>query len=913
MSMTQENLQAFLERETVSDFITMEDCAEIDGIVVYFCRNGYRGFAIEVFPSSFAGLNEHETITSALGFDYPANTAVEITFLPSRNIDKIVEKHKEGHSHPKYLTNPEAAKELIEKNGDWVISHRNKSLLSTPLVDARPRNYRTLVTIVIPPLNKDNEEIRDEEIIKYANITKGKLGTLSAQFMEKDDFLSCFNEMISPQKYGEWDMEHDEHTSIYNQFLSSEDEISFNEQDESIIEHHSRNKDTYYTSVLTTKKYPSKFNIIGTQNLFFDISGRSAKNHLSCPYYVSLKIVIEDKEKLKKIQVSKAQANRYQTNLFGDKIKTYFPKIAEVSEESSDIISRLESKGDVVLKSQFSIVISDSNLNKLHENIESLKSDFEKSGWILQQETEIAMMVYFFSLPMVFEPKYKNASKRFATMLKSNNGAIAPLFAASGSMGTPEKGMMTFDRQCQIQFFDNFEKGRTGNNMVIAAGTRSGKTYMVSNKISQDIACGRKVVFVELDETLSEIADALGGEYIRFDEKDSKKCLNFFTDIKILPNGNIDPESLYLIVPLVGLMINWKLDADESQIKDPNVAVMSSYVLKALRAAFSEAGREAGMAEVYTNLDLIYKELKGLGIDDSRLRDAVTSLEPYAIRGGLYYEFFNGKRNVYFSGSNFIGVGLAALKEKGELFSIVLMALTQAIVSEYYDKSKQDIEKLLYIDEAWALLENPIFVMFLVRIWRTINKYNGAGVAISQDIDQYFSSPELEALYNNSTYKIFFKQSEDVVDRMMRDKKLPEDETLKNSIVSLRTVSGQYSEMMIYTTEGFTINRIITNKFTFYLFTNPDNGPEVFALMKKLNIKKHEAAQILSFKDENDCSMLASVEKFIYERGEIGIDDISEETRKILFPPILELAQEEEEEEEEKVGLVQRFFNSLLS
>ncbi|MDD3466323.1 MAG: TraC family protein [Campylobacterales bacterium] len=908
MALTQDNLRAFLERETVADFINIESYAKVDDIGIYYMRNGYRGFVFELQPSSFVGLNEHETIVSALGYDFPEQSCVEIFYIPSRNFDKMMGEYVKGHSSPKNIRNPAAIKSFIEKNKDWLVAHRNKNIIKSSIVDSRPKNHRVFITFMIPPVNKKNIEITDNDIVKLANISRGKLSTLAPFEPALNDFLAIFNEAISPGREKMWDIDYDESTPIYNHFLSSEDEISCYSKDESIIEHKNQSNDIkYYSAVLTTKKYPTRFNIAKAQSLFFDMDGKNPKNHFSAPFFITLKIVIENKENMKKKQIAKSQMNRYQTNLLGEKVKVYFPRLATVSEESAEIISRLNDANDAVLKSQWSLVLHESSLNKLHERIETVKSEFEKSTWIIQQETEIPLVAFLYSLPFMFDPRYKEFSKRFATMLKSNNGAVAPLYRDSGSMGSPQKGMLMFGRQTEPQFFDNFEKGHPGNNVVVAAGTRSGKTFFISNKIAHDVACGRKTTFIELDETLHDFVEAFGGTYIRFDEKNEKKCLNFFTNIKTLPNGEIDPEALFYIVPLVGLMINWQLDGDESKVRDPNKAVMSSYVIKAIKAAFGEAGKEAGMSHVHRHLELIYKELKeSYGFDDPRLRDAVTSLEPYSQRGGVYYDFFNGKRNIYFTNSNLTAIGLSALRDKGDLFPIVLMALTQAVISEYYDKSKQLIEKLLYIDEAWALLENPIFVVFLIKVWRTINKYNGAGIAISQDIDQYFKSPELESLYNNSTYKIFFQQPRDVIERMANDKKLPDDHVLKESIGSLRTVTGVYSELMIYTNSGFTINRVISNRYAFYLITNADNGPEVFALMKKLGISKDVAAEILSFKDESGLSMECAIEYVWAKQGKIQNDDISVELKKYLEPKKRILSAEKNEFLPEHVGFLKK-------
>jgi len=371
--LTSDNLQAFLERETIADFINLESYAEDDkGNGFYQCRNGYRGFVFEVYPSSNVGLNEHETIVSALGYGYPIETVFEVLYLPSRNITKTLQRYEDGHSKACNISNPAAINTMSAETVKWLKANRDSSIIKSPLLNIRPRDIKTLVIVMIPPVDNKNAEILDTDIIKYSSITEGKLTTLSPRRIKNNEFISIVNEIITPGKTKGWDIEYDEGTPLYNHFCSSEDTIGECEEDSSIIKYSTEGEDDLYSAVLTTKTYPSRYNIVQAKNLFFNTLGKEQKNHFSGPYYISLKISVEDKDKLKKVQKAKAQANKYQVNLLGPKAKEFFPRLKEVEEETTELIERLDNKGDIILKTQWCMVVSDKDKVMLKQSKRNL-------------------------------------------------------------------------------------------------------------------------------------------------------------------------------------------------------------------------------------------------------------------------------------------------------------------------------------------------------------------------------------------------------------------------------------------------------------------------------------------------------------------------------------------------------------
>ena len=90
-------------------------------------------------------------------------------------------------------------------------------------------------------------------------------------------------------------------------------------------------------------------------------------------------------------------------------------------------------------------------------------------------------------------------------------------------------------------------------------------------------------------------------------------------------------------------------------------------------------------------------------------------------------------------------------------------------VDLFWDKIKKNrnTNKAIYLDEIWRLIgvtSNQYVASFIYKIFKTIRKYGGSGVAITQDISDLFS---LEggiygkSILNNSSLKTFFSLEEE--------------------------------------------------------------------------------------------------------------------------------------------------------
>ena len=108
-------------------------------------------------------------------------------------------------------------------------------------------------------------------------------------------------------------------------------------------------------------------------------------------------------------------------------------------------------------------------------------------------------------------------------------------------------------------------------------------------------------------------------------------------------------------------------------------------------------------------------------------------------------------------------------------------------VEIFWDKIKinRKIKKAIYLDEVWRLIgvtSNKDVASFIYKIFKTIRKYGGSSIAITQDISDLFSLDEGtygKSILNNSSNKIFFALEEENILILSKYTNLSEKEKIE--------------------------------------------------------------------------------------------------------------------------------------
>ncbi len=162
---------------------------------------------------------------------------------------------------------------------------------------------------------------------------------------------------------------------------------------------------------------------------------------------------------------------------------------------------------------------------------------------------------------------------------------------------------------------------------------------------------------------------------------------------------------------------------------------------------------------------------------DEKTKKFKTKLIPF-VKGSM--KFFNNYSNIELNNSLIVAdvydLGEENLKYGMYLFTDI-----------FWDKIKENRKdkKAIYLDEIWRLIgvtSNKEVASFIYKIFKTIRKYGGSGVAITQDISDIFSLDNGtygKSILNNSSIKTFFSLEEENIKILAQYSNLSEKEKIE--------------------------------------------------------------------------------------------------------------------------------------
>ena len=106
------------------------------------------------------------------------------------------------------------------------------------------------------------------------------------------------------------------------------------------------------------------------------------------------------------------------------------------------------------------------------------------------------------------------------------------------------------------------------------------------------------------------------------------------------------------------------------------------------------------------------------------------------------------------------------------------------IFLEFIKKDRNE-KKAIYLDEIWRLIgvtSNKEVASFVYKIFKTIRKYGGSAVAITQDISDLFSLQEGnfgKSILNNTSIKHFFALEEENIKVLKNYTNISEKEAIE--------------------------------------------------------------------------------------------------------------------------------------
>ncbi len=333
-----------------------------------------------------------------------------------------------------------------------------------------------------------------------------------------------------------------------------------------------------------------------------------------------------------------------------------------------------------------------------------------------------------------------------------------------------------------LVFIDRYNKKYKNANMCIFGTSGAGKSFYTKLLILRYKLLGIKQYIIDPEREYNNLCENLKGVQIKIGPN-SETYINI---LEIRKESLEEGESGYLatkIGKLIGFfnLIFGELDEEEK-------ALIEEKLIKTYKIKNIDFDDDSLFNKIKIN-NKIKKEFKSakemplledlyniLG-EDEKTKKFKTKLIPF-VKGSM--RFFNEYTNIELN-NDLIVADIYDLGEENLKYGMYLFT------DIFWDKIKENRheKKAIYLDEIWRLIgvtSNKEVAAFIYKIFKTIRKYGGSGVAITQDISDIFSLENGtygRSILNNSSIKTFFALEEENIKILSEFANLTEKEKVE--------------------------------------------------------------------------------------------------------------------------------------
>ena len=299
----------------------------------------------------------------------------------------------------------------------------------------------------------------------------------------------------------------------------------------------------------------------------------------------------------------------------------------------------------------------------------------------------------------------------------------------------------------------------TNRNKFVLGPSGSGKSFFMNHLVRQYYEQGTHGVLVDTGNSYQGLCEMINkktkgddGIYFTYTEEKPISFNPFYTDDFVY-----DVEKKDSIKTL--LLTLWK--SEDDKITKTESGELGSAVTAYIDRIKADRSITPNFNTFYEFMRDDYRhELESraikVGKDDFNIDNFLTTLRQY-YSGGRYDFLLNSRENIDLLGKRFIVFEIDAIKENRELFPVVTIIIMEAFINKM--RRLKGIRKQLIVEEAWKALSSASMSEYLKYLYKTVRKYFGEAIVVTQEVDDIISSPVVkEAIINNSDCKILLDQ-----------------------------------------------------------------------------------------------------------------------------------------------------------
>ena len=297
----------------------------------------------------------------------------------------------------------------------------------------------------------------------------------------------------------------------------------------------------------------------------------------------------------------------------------------------------------------------------------------------------------------------------------------------------------------------------TNRNKFILGPSGSGKSFFTNHLVRNYYEQGTHILLVDTGNSYQGLCrmihDRTQGEdgiYITYEEDNPISFNPFYTD-----SGQFDVEKRESIKTLI--LTLWKRE-DEAPTRAEEVA-LSGAVNAYIRKISGDRSVRPDFNGFYEFVSVDYRRM----IEEKRVREKdfdidgfLNVLEPF-YRGGDYDFLLNSDKELDLTNKRFIVFELDNIGSNKVLLPVVTLIIMETFIAKM--RRLKGVRKMILIEECWKALMSANMSEYIKYLFKTVRKYFGEAVVVTQEVDDIISSPIVkEAIINNSDCKILLDQ-----------------------------------------------------------------------------------------------------------------------------------------------------------
>lgn len=299
----------------------------------------------------------------------------------------------------------------------------------------------------------------------------------------------------------------------------------------------------------------------------------------------------------------------------------------------------------------------------------------------------------------------------------------------------------------------------TNRNKFVLGPSGSGKSFFMNHMVRQYWEQGTHVVLVDTGNSYQGLCEMVrrktkgqDGIYFTYTEENPISFNPFYTD-----DYKFDVEKKDSIKTL--LLTLWKSEDDKvSKTESGELgSAVSAYInrIKADRSIVPSFNTFYEYMLGDYRREMEEREIK-VSKEDFNIDNMLTTLRQY-YRGGRFDFLLNSQQNIDLLNKSFIVFEIDSIKDNKELFPVVTIIIMDAFIQKM--RRLKGVRKQLIVEEAWKALSSANMAEYLKYMYKTVRKYFGEAIVVTQEVDDIIASPIVkESIINNSDCKILLDQ-----------------------------------------------------------------------------------------------------------------------------------------------------------